>query len=45
MNRSSKIVSAGLSIFLIAAMVSPVAAQQCKPVVGSFEADVQPANT
>lgn len=45
MNRSSKIVSAGLSIFLIAAMVISVAAQQCKPVVGSFEADVQPANT
>lgn len=43
--RSSKIVSAGLKAFLIAAMVVPAAAQQCKPVTGSFEADVQPANT
>jgi len=45
MKRSSKIVSVGLGIFLIAAMVVPVAAQQCKPLVGSFEAQVQPANT
>ena len=43
--RSSKIVSVGVRLFLIAAMVAPVAAQQCKPVVGSFEANVQPANT
>ena len=45
MKRSSKIVSVGLGVFLIAAMVVPVAAQQCKPLVGSFEAQVQPANT
>jgi len=45
MKRSSKIVSVGLGVFLIAAMVAPVAAQQCKPLVGSFEAEVQPANT
>jgi hypothetical protein len=30
---------------LCVVLVVPVAAQQCKPVVGSFEADVQPANT
>ena len=36
---------AGLSLFLVAAMAVPVAAQQCKPLVGSFEAQVQPANT
>jgi hypothetical protein len=45
MKRSSKIVSVGLGFFLIATMVVPVAAQQCKPLVGSFEAEVQPANT
>lgn len=45
MNRSSKIASAGMCISLIAAMAVPVAAQQCKPLVGSFEAEVQPANT
>ena len=45
MKRSSKIISAVLGFFLIAAMVVPVAAQQCKPLVGSFEAEVQPANT
>jgi hypothetical protein len=45
MNQSGKINSAGLGIFLIAAMVVPVTAQQCKPLVGSFEAQVQPANT
>jgi hypothetical protein len=44
MKRSSKIVSVGLVFSLIAAMVVPVAAQQCKPLVGSFEAEVQPAN-
>jgi hypothetical protein len=45
MKQSSKINSAGLGIFLIAATVVPVTAQQCKPLVGSFEAEVQPANT
>ncbi len=45
MKRSRKINSAGLGAFLIAVMAVPVAAQQCKPLVGSFEADVQPANT
>jgi hypothetical protein len=45
MNQPGKINSAGLGIFLIAAMVVPVTAQQCKPLVGSFEAQVQPANT
>jgi hypothetical protein len=45
MKRSSKIISAGLGFFLAAAMAVPVAAQQCKPLVGSFEAEVQPANT
>jgi hypothetical protein len=35
----------GLSLFFAAALVVPVAAQRCKPLVGSFEADVQPANT
>lgn len=45
MKRSSKIMSVGLVFSLIAAMVVPVTAQQCKPLVGSFEAQVQPANT
>lgn len=45
MKRSSKIISAGLGFFLLAATVGPVAAQQCKPLVGSFEAEVQPATT
>jgi hypothetical protein len=45
MKQSGKINSAGLGIFLIAAMVVPVTAQQCKPLVGSFEAQIQPANT
>ena len=36
--------SAGLGVFLVA-LVVPVAAQQCKPLVGSFEAAVQSANT
>jgi hypothetical protein len=45
MKRSSKIVSVGLGVFPITAMAVPVAAQQCKPLVGSFEAGVQPANT
>jgi hypothetical protein len=37
--------SAGLGVFLVAALVVPVTAQQCKPIIGSFEAEVQPANT
>jgi hypothetical protein len=45
MKRSSKTTTVGLAFFLIAAMVIPVAAQQCKPLVGSFEAEVQPADT
>ena len=45
MKRSRNIVSAVLGVFLTAALVIPVAAQQCKPLVGSFEAEVQPANT
>jgi len=45
MKQSSKIVSVRLGFFLIVAMVVPVAAQQCKPLVGSFEAEVQPANS
>jgi hypothetical protein len=40
MKRSSKFV--GLGLFLMAAMVVTVAAQQCKPVNGSFLAQVQP---
>lgn len=45
MKRSTKIISAGLSFFLTAATVIPAIAQQCKPLVGSFEAQVQPADT
>ncbi|HEY1576248.1 MAG TPA: hypothetical protein VGF82_04160 [Terracidiphilus sp.] len=45
MKRFRNINQAGLGVCLIAAMVIPVAAQQCKPLVGSFEAEVQPANT
>jgi hypothetical protein len=45
MKRSSNIISVGLGFSLIAAMAIPVAAQKCKPLVGSFEAEVQPANT
>ena len=45
MKQSSKIISAGLVCFTIAAMVVPAAAQHCKPLVGSFEAEVQPASS
>jgi len=45
MNRLVSISHAGLGAFLAAAIVVPVAAQQCKPLAGSFEAEVQPANT
>jgi len=45
MMRSRKFVATGLPCFLMAAIVFPVAAQQCKPLVGSFEAEVQPADT
>lgn len=45
MKRSSNIIAVGLVLPLIAATAVPVAAQQCKPLVGSFEASVQPANT
>jgi hypothetical protein len=44
MKQSRKFMTVGLGSFLIAAMVVPVTAQQCKPLVGSFEAEVQPAN-
>lgn len=43
--RSAKIMSIKLCLFLMAAIAIPVAAQQCKPLVGSFEAQVQPADT
>lgn len=45
MKRSSNIIPVRLGFFLLAAMAVPVTAQQCKPLVGSFEAEVQPANT
>ena len=45
MNRFTQIKSGKLVAFLTAALVVPVAAQQCKPLVGSFEAQVQPADT
>jgi len=45
MKRFRETPQVGLSLFLAAALVAPVAAQQCKPLVGSFEAAVQPANT
>jgi len=45
MKQSRSASSAVLGVFLTAAMVVSGAAQQCKPVVGSFEAEVQPANT
>lgn len=45
MKQSTAIKSAAFEIFLVTAMVLPVAAQQCKPLVGSFEAQVQPADT
>lgn len=44
-NRSTKTISVGFGAFLIAAIAIPTAAQQCKPLVGSFEAQVQPADT
>jgi hypothetical protein len=43
MNRSRKMNFAVIGI--AAAIVVPACAQQCKPLVGSFEAEVQPANT
>jgi hypothetical protein len=45
MKRSRNMISAALGVCLVAAMAIPVAAQQCKPLVGSFEAEVQPAST
>jgi len=45
MKRSRNMISAALGVCLVAAMAIPVAAQQCKPLVGSFEAEVQPART
>jgi len=45
MKLSREILQPGLSFSLAAMLVIPVAAQQCKPLVGSFEAQVQPANT
>lgn len=43
MSRSRKMNLAALGV--VTAMAFPVGAQQCKPLVGSFEAEVQPANT
>ena len=45
MKQSRKINSVVLAVFLTVMMLVPAAAQQCKPLVGSFEAEVQPANT
>jgi len=45
MHRFSKIASVGLWALLIPVATDAVAEQQCKPVTGSFEADVQSANT
>jgi len=45
MERSRNIVSVRLGVFLMAVMVIPVGAQRCKPLVGSFEAEIQPADT
>ena len=45
MTTTRNINSAMATMFLVTAMIAPVAAQQCKPLVGSFEAEVQPANT
>ena len=45
MKRIGTFVSTGLAFLLTAATAVPVSAQQCKPLVGSFEAEVQPANT
>jgi hypothetical protein len=45
MKRSRNMISAALGVCLVAAMAIPVAAQQCKPLVGSFEAEGQPAIT
>jgi hypothetical protein len=45
MKRSRNMISAALGVCLVAEMAIPVAAQQCKPLVGSFEAEVQPAST
>lgn len=44
MKRTSKTISVGLAFSTMAAMSVSVAAQQCKPLIGSFEANVQPAN-
>ena len=45
MKRSCNIMAVGLVLSLMAAIAVPVAAQKCKPLIGSFEASVQPANT
>ena len=46
MKQFRKINLAALGILFIAAVQGiPLAAQQCKPLVGSFEAEVQPATT
>lgn len=45
MKQSRTINLTALGVFFLAAMVVPVSAQQCKPLVGSFEAEVQPANS
>lgn len=45
MERSRTINSIAIALLLMAALVVPATAQQCKPLVGSFEAQVQPADT
>lgn len=45
MKRFRDIVTSALGVFFITAMGISLPAQQCKPLVGSFEAAVQPADT
>lgn len=45
MKLSGRIASTGFGLLLIPILAAPVSAQQCKPVVGSFLATIQPANS
>ena len=45
MKKSETIRSIGIGLILTSAMALPLTAQQCKPLVGSFEAQVQPPST
>ena len=45
MKQSRTINVTTIGFLLMTAMAVPAIAQQCKPLVGSFEAQVQPANT